>query len=216
MKFKWHLVYEKLYLLSVFNPWVYYVALKIDYELNCVSIFSTLRPILDLKVILLYLNYYFFLIFQVSFARPSSEAIKGANLYVSGLPKNMLQSDLETLFSPYGRIITSRILCDNITGLYMKNTFFQSLMFQIRAILSFSLLHFCNYLDFIFNYFFQVVFFFMFVFMICFTFFFFIFKYQKKKPPPLLLETFHQVVCNFFFQIFLKKVFYGFLFTKFK
>ncbi|XP_045482674.1 ELAV-like protein 4 isoform X3 [Harmonia axyridis] len=52
---------------------------------------------------------------KVSFARPSSEAIKGANLYVSGLPKNMTQQDLETLFSPYGRIITSRILCDNIT-----------------------------------------------------------------------------------------------------
>lgn len=28
----------------------------------------------------------------------------------------MLQADLESLFSPYGRIITSRILCDNITG----------------------------------------------------------------------------------------------------
>lgn len=52
----------------------------------------------------------------MSFARPSSEAIKGANLYVSGLPKNMAQQDLENLFSPYGRIITSRILCDNITG----------------------------------------------------------------------------------------------------
>jgi RNA recognition motif-containing protein len=56
------------------------------------------------------------LCFQVSYARPSSEAIKGANLYVSGLPKNMTQQDLENLFSPYGRIITSRILCDNITG----------------------------------------------------------------------------------------------------
>ncbi|XP_017785473.1 PREDICTED: ELAV-like protein 3 isoform X5 [Nicrophorus vespilloides] len=54
---------------------------------------------------------------KVSYARPSSEAIKGANLYVSGLPKNMTQQDLESLFSPYGRIITSRILCDNITGL---------------------------------------------------------------------------------------------------
>ncbi|XP_055308917.1 ELAV-like protein 3 [Sitodiplosis mosellana] len=52
---------------------------------------------------------------KVSFARPSSESIKGANLYVSGLPKNMSQPDLESLFSPYGRIITSRILCDNIT-----------------------------------------------------------------------------------------------------
>lgn len=53
---------------------------------------------------------------KVSFARPSSESIKGANLYVSGLPKNMSQPDLESLFSPFGRIITSRILCDNITG----------------------------------------------------------------------------------------------------
>ncbi|XP_048512159.1 ELAV-like protein 2 isoform X12 [Athalia rosae] len=52
---------------------------------------------------------------KVSYARPSSEAIKGANLYVSGLPKNMAQQDLENLFSPYGRIITSRILCDNMT-----------------------------------------------------------------------------------------------------
>ncbi|XP_076669011.1 ELAV-like protein 2 isoform X7 [Andrena cerasifolii] len=54
---------------------------------------------------------------KVSYARPSSEAIKGANLYVSGLPKSMTQQDLENLFSPFGRIITSRILCDNITGL---------------------------------------------------------------------------------------------------
>ncbi|ODM95108.1 ELAV-like protein 4, partial [Orchesella cincta] len=54
---------------------------------------------------------------KVSYARPSSEAIKGANLYVSGLPKNLTQQELESLFSPFGRIITSRILCDNITGL---------------------------------------------------------------------------------------------------
>lgn len=57
---------------------------------------------------------------KVSFARPSSEAIKGANLYVSGLPKAMTQQELEALFTPFGRIITSRILCDNITGESMK------------------------------------------------------------------------------------------------
>lgn len=51
---------------------------------------------------------------KVSFARPSSESIKGANLYVSGLPKHMSQQELESLFSPFGRIITSRILCDNL------------------------------------------------------------------------------------------------------
>merc|ERR1719433_943291 len=53
---------------------------------------------------------------KVSFARPSSEAIKGANLYVSGLPKHMTQPDLERLFASCGNIITSRILCDNISG----------------------------------------------------------------------------------------------------
>uniref|UniRef100_A0A914UNK6 RRM domain-containing protein n=1 Tax=Plectus sambesii TaxID=2011161 RepID=A0A914UNK6_9BILA len=53
----------------------------------------------------------------VSFARPSSEQIKGANLYVSGLPKTMGQPDLEALFNSFGQIITSRILSDNVTGL---------------------------------------------------------------------------------------------------
>lgn len=52
----------------------------------------------------------------MSFARPSSESIKGANLYVSGLPKNITQPDLEAIFDSYGRIITSRILSDNLTG----------------------------------------------------------------------------------------------------
>jgi len=53
---------------------------------------------------------------QVSLARPSNEAIKGANLYVSGLPKTLTQKELEALFRPYGCIITSRILNDNVTG----------------------------------------------------------------------------------------------------
>jgi ELAV like protein 2/3/4 len=53
---------------------------------------------------------------KVSYARPSSEAIKGANLYVSGLPKHLAQPDLERMFNSCGNIITSRILCDNITG----------------------------------------------------------------------------------------------------
>jgi ELAV like protein 2/3/4 len=49
---------------------------------------------------------------KVSVARPSSESIKGANLYISGLPKSMTQLDLEHLFNKCGHIITSRILCD--------------------------------------------------------------------------------------------------------
>lgn len=57
-----------------------------------------------------------FVDFQVSLARPSSESIKGANLYISGLPKSMTQLDLENLFSQSGNIITSRILYDQTTG----------------------------------------------------------------------------------------------------
>ncbi|KAL1456318.1 hypothetical protein WDU94_001058 [Cyamophila willieti] len=51
---------------------------------------------------------------KVSFARPSCESIKRANLYICGLPKEMSKEDLEKLFSPYGTIITSRLLVPEI------------------------------------------------------------------------------------------------------
>lgn len=54
---------------------------------------------------------------KVSLARPSCESIKGANLYISGLPKSLTQLDLEQMFSDCGEIITSRILYDQNTGL---------------------------------------------------------------------------------------------------
>lgn len=54
---------------------------------------------------------------KVSIARPSSESIKGANLYICGLPRKMTQAELEDLFSHCGKIITARILYDNKTGL---------------------------------------------------------------------------------------------------
>ncbi|KYO43950.1 hypothetical protein Y1Q_0005364 [Alligator mississippiensis] len=53
---------------------------------------------------------------KVSYARPSSASIRDANLYVSGLPRTMGQKEMEQLFSQYGRIITSRILVDQVTG----------------------------------------------------------------------------------------------------
>lgn len=54
---------------------------------------------------------------QVSYARPSSDTIKDANLYISGLPKSMNQKDVEDMFSRYGRIINSRVLVDQSTGM---------------------------------------------------------------------------------------------------
>ncbi|VDL40358.1 unnamed protein product [Hymenolepis diminuta] len=52
---------------------------------------------------------------KVSIARPSSESIKGANLYICGLPKNITQRELEEIFSRCGKIITSRLLVDPTT-----------------------------------------------------------------------------------------------------
>ncbi|XP_075873972.1 ELAV-like protein 1a isoform X2 [Nelusetta ayraudi] len=53
---------------------------------------------------------------KVSHARPSSDTIKDANLYISGLPKSMTQKDVEDMFSRFGRIINSRVLVDPSTG----------------------------------------------------------------------------------------------------
>ncbi len=53
---------------------------------------------------------------KVSYARPSSDSIKGANLYVCGLPKNWSIDDMNECFSQYGKIITSRILYNSSNG----------------------------------------------------------------------------------------------------
>ncbi|XP_077417531.1 ELAV-like protein 1a isoform X1 [Vanacampus margaritifer] len=53
---------------------------------------------------------------KVSYARPSSDTIKDANLYITNLPKTMMQKDVEEMFSHYGRIINSRVLVDQSSG----------------------------------------------------------------------------------------------------
>ena len=53
---------------------------------------------------------------QVSYARPSNENIKGANLYISGLPKTMGLQEMERTFNACGKIISARIICDSYTG----------------------------------------------------------------------------------------------------
>ena len=47
---------------------------------------------------------------KVSIARPSSNEIKNANLYVSGLPLTCTEMELRHLFSRFGPIITSKVL----------------------------------------------------------------------------------------------------------
>lgn len=71
----------------------------------------------------------------MSFARPGSEQIKGANLYINGLPKTMSQQDFEKLFAPYGAIVTSRLLLDNITG---KLTAKRCLCITVALIMSYK------------------------------------------------------------------------------
>nr|XP_043899455.1 ELAV-like protein 1 isoform X1 [Solea senegalensis] len=53
---------------------------------------------------------------KVSFARPSSDTIKDANLYISGLPRTLSQPELEDMFARFGRIINSRVLVDQASG----------------------------------------------------------------------------------------------------
>uniref|UniRef100_A0A0A9WFA6 ELAV-like protein 2 n=2 Tax=Lygus hesperus TaxID=30085 RepID=A0A0A9WFA6_LYGHE len=55
-------------------------------------------------------------VIKVSHARPSSDEIKGANLYIAGLPKNMPLQQLEALFGKYGSIINSKVINDSIGG----------------------------------------------------------------------------------------------------
>lgn len=47
---------------------------------------------------------------KVSYARPSSNEIKNANLYVSGLPLTCSENDLRIMFARYGIIITAKVL----------------------------------------------------------------------------------------------------------
>ncbi|KAL5970113.1 ELAV-like protein 2 [Taenia solium] len=53
---------------------------------------------------------------KVSIARPSCDAIKGANLYICGLPRSLEINELEDIFKSCGRIITTRILYDKKTS----------------------------------------------------------------------------------------------------
>ncbi|XP_077417575.1 ELAV-like protein 1a isoform X4 [Vanacampus margaritifer] len=60
---------------------------------------------------------------KVSYARPSSDTIKDANLYITNLPKTMMQKDVEEMFSHYGRIINSRVLVDQSSGMSRGKAF---------------------------------------------------------------------------------------------
>ncbi|XP_070158166.1 sex-lethal homolog isoform X3 [Polyergus mexicanus] len=54
---------------------------------------------------------------KVSFARPSGEEIKETNLYVTNLPRNITESQIDEIFNKFGNIVQKNILKDKLTGL---------------------------------------------------------------------------------------------------
>ncbi|KAJ8687581.1 hypothetical protein QAD02_023375 [Eretmocerus hayati] len=54
---------------------------------------------------------------KVSFARPSGDEIKETNLYVTNLPRNITEKQVEELFNKFGTIVQKNILKDKLTGL---------------------------------------------------------------------------------------------------
>jgi len=50
---------------------------------------------------------------KVSYARQSSPDIKNSNVYVAGLPDHVSENDLYTLFTPFGKIITHKLLTNS-------------------------------------------------------------------------------------------------------
>lgn len=72
---------------------------------------------------------------QVSYARPSSESIKFANLYICGIPKQWTMKELENYFQSCGKIITSRILLDSSTGFSSSSLRLKSFCFSMIALI---------------------------------------------------------------------------------
>lgn len=52
---------------------------------------------------------------KVALSRKGGEKIKGANVYVRNIPKSWTNDDLKALFNPYGSIVNTKILIDQLT-----------------------------------------------------------------------------------------------------
>ncbi|XP_076254436.1 sex-lethal homolog isoform X2 [Rhynchophorus ferrugineus] len=54
---------------------------------------------------------------KVSYSRPPGTDMKDSNLYITNLPKDVTEQDVENLFKEYGEIIQRTVLKDKHTGL---------------------------------------------------------------------------------------------------
>jgi RNA recognition motif-containing protein len=53
----------------------------------------------------------------VAFSRPGGDNIKGANLYITNIPKHWSDQDLKNAFLKFGNVIQARLLIDHTTNM---------------------------------------------------------------------------------------------------
>lgn len=54
---------------------------------------------------------------KVSYSRPPGSDMKDSNLYITNLPKDVTEQDVDNLFRKYGEIVQRTLLKDKITGM---------------------------------------------------------------------------------------------------
>lgn len=54
---------------------------------------------------------------KVSYSRPPGQDMKDSNLYITNLPKNVTEEDIDKMFSEYGEIVQRTVLKDKLTGM---------------------------------------------------------------------------------------------------
>ncbi|XP_023012635.1 protein sex-lethal isoform X2 [Leptinotarsa decemlineata] len=54
---------------------------------------------------------------KVSYSRPPGTDMKDSNLYITNLPKDVTEQDVDILFGEYGEIVQRTVLKDKITGM---------------------------------------------------------------------------------------------------
>ncbi|XP_045466085.1 sex-lethal homolog isoform X2 [Harmonia axyridis] len=54
---------------------------------------------------------------KVSYSRPPGTDMRDSNLYVTNLPKDVTEQDIDQMFNPFGEIVQRTVLKDKITGM---------------------------------------------------------------------------------------------------
>lgn len=54
---------------------------------------------------------------KVSYSRPPGQDMKDSNLYITNLPKDVSEEDIDRMFGQFGEIVQRTVLKDKITGM---------------------------------------------------------------------------------------------------